>query len=202
MSATCIIIHHHSHNSLMFASELEGAIFGASIGANIGARKAEMDAKRAEMERLGITQEMLDMAQDIGVSLEKSIEGIKAVRSSLETQQRLAQLLDAESSSLYKKAKQALDDSDEELAKKLLLQRVTVQEKLKKVLLNCVEEKGRLQIMEDNISRLERRAIEIDSLLRRTVSAKSLIGSAEFDVGLSLSSEDPLLQKFKDLGID
>jgi phage shock protein A len=186
----------------MFASELEGAIFGASIGANIGARKAEMDAKRAEMERLGITQEMLDMAQDIGVSLEKSIEGIKAVRSSLETQQRLAQLLDAESSSLYKKAKQALDDSDEELAKKLLLQRVTVQEKLKKVLLNCVEEKGRLQIMEDNISRLERRAIEIDSLLRRTVSAKSLIGSAEFDVGLSLSSEDPLLQKFKDLGID
>lgn len=145
---------------------------------------------------------MLDMAQDIGVSLEKSIEGIRAVRSSLETQQKLAKLLDADSSNLYTKAKQALDDSNEELARKLLLQRTDVQEKLKKVLINCTEEMARLQKMEDNISQLERRAVEIDSLLTRTVSAKSRQGTADFELGLSLRSEDPLLQKFKDLGID
>jgi phage shock protein A len=161
-----------------------------------------MDAKKSEMERLGISQEMLDMAQDIGVSLEKSIEGIKAVRSSLETQQKLAKLLDADSSNLYAKARQALDDSNEELARKLLLQRTDIQAKLKKVLVNCTEEMARLQKMEENISQLERRAIEIDSLLRRTVSAKSLQGAAELELGLSLRSEDPLLQKFKDLGID
>ena len=154
------------------------------------------------MERLGISQDMLDMAQDVGVSLEKSIEGMKAVRNSLETQQKLARLLDAESSNLYNKAKESISDSNEELARKLLLERTNVQEKLKKVLINCTEEKGRLQKMEDNISQLERRALEIDMLLRRTVSAKSMQGSADLDLGLSLRSEDPLLQKFKDLGID
>ena len=161
-----------------------------------------MDAKKSEMERLGISQDMLDMAQDVGVSLEKSIEGMKAVRNSLETQQKLARLLDAESSNLYNKAKESISDSNEELARKLLLERTNVQEKLKKVLINCTEEKGRLQKMEDNISQLERRALEIDMLLRRTVSAKSMQGSADLDLGLSLRSEDPLLQKFKDLGID
>ena len=161
-----------------------------------------MDAKKSEMERLGISQDMLDMAQDVGVSLEKSIEGMKAVRNSLETQQKLARLLDAESSNLYNKAKEAISDSNEELARKLLLERSNVQEKLKKVLINCTEEKGRLQKMEDNISQLERRALEIDMLLRRTVSAKSMQGIADLDLGLSLRSEDPLLQKFKDLGID
>ena len=161
-----------------------------------------MDAKKSEMERLGISQDMLDMAQDVGVSLEKSIEGMKAVRNSLETQQKLARLLDAESSNLYNKAKESISDSNEELARKLLLERTNVQEKLKKVLINCTEEKGRLQKMEDNISQLERRALEIDMLLRRTVSAKSMQGIANLDLGLSLRSEDPLLQKFKDLGID
>lgn len=161
-----------------------------------------MDAKKSEMERLGISQDMLDMAQDVGVSLEKSIEGMKAVRNSLETQQKLARLLDAESSNLYNKAKESISDSNEELARKLLLERTNVQEKLKKVLINCTEEKGRLQKMEDNISQLERRALEIDMLLRRTVSAKSMQGIADLDLGLSLRSEDPLLQKFKDLGID
>ena len=161
-----------------------------------------MDAKKSEMERLGISQDMLDMAQDVGVSLEKSIEGMKAVRNSLETQQKLARLLDAESSNLYNKAKESISDSNEELARKLLLERTNVQEKLKKVLINCTEEKGRLQKMEDNISQLERRALEIDMLLRRTVSTKSMQGIADLDLGLSLRNEDPLLQKFKDLGID
>ena len=191
------------HNQLAyFHFAFAGAIFGASIGANLGARKAEMEARKAEIERLGLSQDMLDMAQDIGLSLEKSIEGMEAVRSSLETQQKLAKLLDADSSSLYTKARHALDESNEELARKLLLERTSVQEKLKKVLVSCTEERGRLQKMEENIAQLERRALEIDSLLRRTVSAKSLQGTADLDVGLSLRSEDPLLQKFKDLGID
>lgn len=180
----------------------KGTIFGASIGANLGARKAEMEAKKAEMERLGISQDMLDMAQDVAMSLEKNIEGKEAVRRSLETQQKLAKLLDEELTSLYNKARQALNDTNEELARKLLLERTTVQEKLKKVLISCTEEKGRLQKMDENVAQLEKRAIEIELMLRRTVSAKSLQGTTELDLGLSLKSEDPLLQKFKDLGIE
>jgi phage shock protein A len=159
-----------------------------------------MEVRKSEMERLGLSQDMLDMAQDIGASLEKNIEGIKAVQSSLETQQKLARLLDADLTRIYDRAKEALDSSDEELARKLLFERSTVQDKLKKVLISCSEERSRQQKMEENIAQLERRALEVDSLLRRTVNAKSLQGSTE--LGLSLRTDDPLLQKFKDLGMD
>lgn len=177
-----------------------GALFGASIGANIGAKKAVMDARKAEMERLGLSQDMLDMAQDIGASLGKSLEGVKAVQESLETQQKLARLLDNEAKTLYDRATKALNDSNEDLARKLLMERTAVQEKLKTALISCTEEKMRLQKMQDYITQLERRALEIDSLLRQTVSAKSLQNSSA--LGLSLQIEDPLIQKFKDLGID
>jgi phage shock protein A len=175
-------------------------LFGASIGANVGAKKAELDARKAEMERLGISQEMLDMAKDVGLSLESSMEGIQAIETSLETQQRLAKLLDQEGSTLYDRAKVALDNSNDDFARKMLIERTSVQEKLKKVLVACAEEKGRLEKMKENVAQLECRALEIDALLRRSVSAKSLQNSSEF--GLSLRNEDPLLQKFKDIGID
>lgn len=175
-------------------------MFGASIGANVGAKKAELDARRAEMERLGISQEMLDMAKDVGLSLESSMEGIQAIQSSLETQQKLAKLLDQEVSTLYDRAKAALDNSDDDLARKILMERAAVQDKLKKVLMACAEEKGRLEKMKENVDQLERRALEIDALLRRSVSARSRQNfSAD---GFSLQKEDPLLQKFKDIGID
>ena len=159
-----------------------------------------MDARKSEMDRIGISQEMLDMAKDIGMSLESSIEGMQAVQTSLETQQRLARLLDQEVNSLYDRAKVALDNLEDDVARKLLMDRTFVQEKLKKVLIACSEEKGRLDKMKENVAQLERRATEIDTLLRRSVSAKSLQNSSEF--GLSLRNEDPLLQKFKDMGID
>jgi phage shock protein A len=152
------------------------------------------------MERLGISQEMLDMAKDIGLSLESSMEGIQAIQTSLETQQRLAKLLDQEVNTLYDRAKVALDNSDDDLARKMLMERAGVQEKLKKVLVACTEEKGRLEKMKGNVAQLERRALEIDALLQRSVSARSLQNSSEY--GLSLRKEDPLLQKFKNIGID
>lgn len=143
---------------------------------------------------------MLDMAKDIGFSLESSMEGIQAIQTSLETQRRLAKLLDQEVNTLYDRAKVALDKSDDDLARKILMERTTVQEKLKKVLIACAEEKRRLEKMQENVAQLERRALEIDALLRRSGSAKMLQNSSEF--GLSLRNEDPLLQKFKDIGID
>lgn len=152
------------------------------------------------MERLGITQDMLDSAQEIGIALERSMEGLKASQDSLETQQRLARRLDSDAETLYARAKTALANSDEEAARKYLLERTNVQDKLKKVLKQCVEEKRRLEQMESNVSALEQRAMEMDSLLRRTLGAKAVQDSNE--MGLSLSTEDPLLQKFRDLGID
>jgi hypothetical protein len=177
-----------------------GALFGASIGSNIGARSAVDRARKDEMERLGLDQQMLDAAQDIGLALERSNEGLQASQESLVTLQRFAKLLDAEAVALYGKAIAALQESNEDRARMLLLERTEIQEKLKKTLLDCAAEKKRLEKMEENVSQLERRAMEIDALLRRSVTSKTIQDSNQ--LGLSFEMDDPLLRKFKDLGID
>lgn len=175
-------------------------MFGASIGSNIGAKNAADRARKEELARLGITQDMLDSAQEIGLVLQRTNEGLKAIQDSLETQQRFARRLDRDAAELYERAKTLLQSGDEAKARDLLLQRTRVQDKLKQVLKACADERKRLTQMESNIDALERRAAEMDDLLRRSVSAKTMQETSE--LGLSLDVEDPLLRKFRDLGID
>ena len=155
------------------------------------------------MDRLGITQEMLDTAEETGLALQQSIEGLKATEESLRTQQSLARNYDRDNTYLYDKAKAAIEAGDEDSARDLLLQRTNVQDKLKKVLLQCAEEKKRLETMEKNVQAIERRALEVESLMQRTVSGKARQDSlTSSDIDFSLSNEDPLLKKFRDAGID
>ena len=53
--------------------------------------------------------------------------------------------------------------------------------------------------MEENAAGLERRAMEIEALMQRTVGASAM---QNVDSSFSLADSDPLLRKFKDLGID
>ena len=152
------------------------------------------------MDRLGITQEMLDSAEQVGIALQQATEGLAATKASLQTQQSLARTLERYSEELYEKSKAALAAGKEDDARKFLFQRNENKEKLVKVLKLCVEEKKRCAKMEENVAAIEKRALEIESLLRRSVGAKARQESAFED--LSLPAEDPLLQKFRDLGIE
>jgi hypothetical protein len=176
-----------------------GALFGAQIGANLGLKNAVNKARKEEMERLGITQEMLDAAEEIGLALQQTLEGMEATKASLQTHQTLARRLDSDARELYDKAKASMERNDEEAAKNFLLRRSREQESLKKILTLCVEEKKRLEIMENNVDALQVRAMEVEGMLQRTVGAKARQDSF---TDFSISSEDPLLQKFKDLGIE
>jgi phage shock protein A len=179
-----------------------GALFGAQIGANLGANKALEKARKEEMKRLGVTEEMLNTAQDCGLALERSIEGLKATQDSLQTQQSFAKILDRDASDLYDKAKAALEANNEEQAKDLLFARSQVQEKLKGVLIQCAEAKKRLETMENNVAAIERRAKEVEALLQRTIAAKVTTDLTMDSMDFSLSREDPLLKKFRDAGIE
>ena len=94
------------------------------------------------MEKLGITQDMLDAAEEVGLALEQSSEGLSASRASLETQQALARRLESDSDELLRKAKEAIASGDEEGARTLLLRKHDDQEKLVKVLKFCSEERN------------------------------------------------------------
>jgi len=182
-----------------------GALFGAQIGAGFGANNAQNRARKEEMERLGITDEMLASAQECGLALERSMEGLTAVQDSLNTQQSFARILDKDADELYDKAKRAMETGDEEQAKKFLFDRTQTQKKLKEVLLQCVEAKKRLEQMESNVASIERRAKEVEALLQRTIAAKTTQKFSTEDLSPSafeLSTEDPLLKKFRDAGIN
>jgi phage shock protein A len=157
-----------------------------------------------EMERMGLTPEIISAAEDIGLALEQSIEGLKATKDSLETQQRLARRLDTDAAMLYEKAMRTIKEGDEAQARTYLLRRTDVQDQLKRTLQSCAEEKKRMERMEDNVAQLERRAAEVESLIRRNISAKTLqnMSGVSPELPVSKRSEDPLLQKFRDLGID
>ena len=176
-----------------------GALFGAQIGAQIGAVNAVDRAKKDEMARLGVSEDMLKMAEEIGTALERSIEGLRASQDSFETQQSLARRLDSNSEDLYERAKVAMASQNEEKAKKLLIDRQMVQTKLKTVLVACADEKTRLTKMRSNVDALEQRAMELDALLKRTIGASALEDSSS---KFALSQEDPLLQKFRNMGIE
>lgn len=152
-----------------------------------------------EMKRKGVTPDMLEMANDVGVALEQSTEGLRATQDSVETQQRLAKTLDMQSNSIYERAKSAIESGDEEMARKLLMERETIKAKLLKTLKSLAEDNKRLATMKSNVEALEARALEIESLLRRSVGASALQDSSTS--GFALEPEDPLLKKFRDLGI-
>jgi hypothetical protein len=176
-----------------------GALFGAQLGASMGASRAIDKARKDEMHRLGVTPDMLQTAEEVGKDLERAIEGLRASRVSLETQRSFARQLSANAEQSYMKAKDALNEAQEDVAKKYLFERQQFQEKLKKTLISCVEEKKRFETMERNIHLLEERAMEIESLLRRSVSAKAMQDTGN---DFALPTEDPLLKKFRDAGID
>jgi hypothetical protein len=180
-----------------------GAVLGGMLlgpfGAKMGEKNALGRARQGEMERMGISQDMLDSAQEIGFTLEQSVEGLEASRMSLETQQQFARRLDRDMTEALEKAKREITAGNEDEARKLLLEKKRLEDKLKATLQTCAEEKKRFSRMEQNIQSLEERAMEMESLLRRTVGAKTLESSSAM---LQLDTEDPLLRKFRDMGID
>ena len=178
-----------------------GALFGAQIGRSFGAASTMDRAREEEMKRRGLTPDMLESATEIGAALGQAMQGLSAIRESVETSQRLARNLDMQEKSLYDRAMSAITSGDEESARRLLLERESVKEKLLKVLTSVSEDRKRIAIMEGNVEALEARGLEIESLLRRSVGASSLRDSAEVGLGLSLEPEDPLLRKFRDLGM-
>mmetsp|Transcript_33504 Transcript_33504/g.78988 ORF Transcript_33504/g.78988 Transcript_33504/m.78988 type:complete len:270 (-) Transcript_33504:1981-2790(-) len=187
-----------------------GMMFGASIGSNLGAKNAFDRARKEEMQKKGITQEMLDAAQEVGYALEQSMEGMEATQESLRSQQSLARRIEIDVNDYYDKAKEAMATGQEEDAKSFLLKRHENQEYLKETLMRCAEEKKRIAVMESNVSALQKRALEVEAMLQRAVGAKARQDASDIstsqgsfsDSEFSLSREDPLLKKFKDLGID
>ena len=179
-----------------------GALWGASVGANFGSSRSYERAKKEELQRMGLNDDILEMARDVAMSLETSERGLNACQDSLRTLQQLATTQENRCQTLHAQAKDFLVvKNDEEAARSKLLERTQLQDKLKQTLIKCAQEKKRVEQMRDNVDKLKERAAEIQALVSRTVSAKTTSNTNINTSSLSLSNEDPLLAKFKDAGI-
>ncbi len=178
-----------------------GALWGASVGANFGSSRSYERAKKEELQRMGLNDDILEMARDVAMSLETSERGLNACQDSLRTLQQLATTQESRCQTLHAQAKDLLLNNDEEAARAKLLERTQLQDKLKQTLTKCAQEKKRVDQMRDNVDKLQERAAEIQALVSRTVSAKTNSNINMNTNSLSLSNEDPLLAKFKDAGI-
>ena len=179
-----------------------GALWGASVGANFGSSRSYERAKKEELQRMGLNDDILEMASDVAMSLETSERGLNACQDSLRTLQQLATTQENRCQTLHAQAKDFLVvKNDEEAARSKLLERTQLQDKLKQTLIKCAQEKKRVEQMRDNVDKLKERAAEIQALVSRTVSAKTTSNTNINTSSLSLSNEDPLLAKFKDAGI-
>lgn len=184
-----------------------GVLLGASVGANVGKTRSMEESKRREMERLGITLDMVDMAQDISMNWQRAKEGYNASQDSLRAQQSLAQRFEMAVQELQDEAKKAVVEGDEDRARAILLKKKQKMDRWKEILLKCAEEKERVDRMEENVQILEQRAREVEALIRRSISAKALQDTSNAMCLLdesageisSNSMEDPLLRKFREL---
>ena len=123
---------------------------------------------------MGVTEEMLQTVREMGIALERGVEGSQATHDALRTQQGFIKRLER----VCEDVKRALGDGNEERAKDVLFQKSEIEDKMKKTMMNCVEEKGRLNKMEENMRDLGERAIEFESLLKRNVGAKAFMDSS------------------------
>jgi hypothetical protein len=174
-----------------------GALFGAQLGARLGAQKAMDRAREAELQRLGITNDMLEAAKEIGFALEQSAQSLIACQKSIESQQEYVRILEQNMESTTEKAKLEIMNGNEEKARLLLMEKQQMKDKMMKALKACVEEKNRQRQLEMSIATLEKRALETEAEMREIVAVTTVN-----EIGSSPSNDDPLLKRFQDLGID
>jgi hypothetical protein len=65
---------------------------------------------------MGVNQEMLNTAQEIGFVLSQSMEGLEATKQSFKSDQSLARRIDCKVEAVYEKAKSAMTENNEETA--------------------------------------------------------------------------------------
>ena len=97
------------------------ALFGASIGSSLVRTNAIDVAKKEELASMGVSEEMLENAREMGSVLERDMEGLCLTEDSLAMQQQFTRRLDEESEAIDSQAKDAIARQDEEAARDLLL---------------------------------------------------------------------------------
>lgn len=165
-----------------------GAVFGASLGSRMG-RQEEDD--RAEVERMGLDNEMVSLAQSVAVELADAEDSLRRVAATKEDLACRTIQLEDEVQALGKKAMVALESGDEAMARQHLEGKIAAQARLDSGKEELSKAMQRCSVLEGSVSRLERRALDISSLLKRAQAATGSARTALTAEASRLSLSDP-----------
>ena len=104
-----------------------GAILGGNLGANIGAERREIKEVEAEIRRQGLTPELIEMVQECADGLQQAEASLGTTKAAYNATLQRAADLDAEASELYNLAAAAMNDGNEDAARRRLVERKQVQ---------------------------------------------------------------------------
>eukprot|EP00933_Yihiella_yeosuensis_P074496 TRINITY_DN83459_c0_g1_i1.p1 TRINITY_DN83459_c0_g1~~TRINITY_DN83459_c0_g1_i1.p1 ORF type:complete len:320 (-),score=70.66 TRINITY_DN83459_c0_g1_i1:514-1329(-) len=173
-----------------------GAVFGASLGSSWGRKKSQDEA---EIEKMGLDKDMVLLAQTVASQLASVSEDRQRVVQIREDLLGRVATLEAEVQKKYDLASRALEQEDETLARTLLEEKLQIQGRLDSAKKELLKAQQRASTVQENEARLEQKALEVASLLKRAQLAS---GSQRLDLAAEASRlsvegpRDPLLDKF------
>lgn len=180
-----------------------GAFFGAQLGGSFGAGAQQKQAEKAALESMGVSPEMLALANAAGKELGDAQEGLSLVRDARESQRRVVETYERRAAEAMADATSAVAAGDDGRARKALTERNAARAKLPAAETSLLASDGRMRTMQANVAALEERALEVEALLKQSMAAVASGKAASALGGMAALADvpvrDPLLEKFKAL---
>jgi len=197
-----------------------GALWGAQIGGAVGANNRAKREARERLDRMGISKDILQAAEQVAVNLQDAEErcgcpkyslhvhgihspristlagSLSIVRSAEESQQALLTTLEASSQGAYAAAEEALRNGDEAAARARLEERQQLNQKISAATIELASASERVLTMQASVVRLSEQASNIEALVSRAVTSSTTAGGTS---SATLELEDPLLRRIEEL---
>lgn len=167
--------------------------FGAIFGANLG---SEWGRGRGSSEELDVDEEIVQLARSAGRELADAMQSRSQVIEVKESLARKVLRLEDEVEELTEKAKQAIEADDEDAARSFLEKKYPIQQSLESSKTELQRALQRVSIVEENVKKLEKQALEVSSLLERAQQATGAQRTALKAEASAFSVKDPLLDRF------
>lgn len=177
-----------------------GAFWGAQLGSSAGTNARAKREQEEQMDRMGLTKEVLEAAQLVAAELAEAEQSLGLVQEAERSQAALVQRLDETMQDMYASAQKALQADDEDGARDILTQRQGVRAKKEAAELELREASKRVAIMQTSVTELAGRATQVEQMMSRSVASRSEINSGSASQPRTASQiYDPLEEKFRDL---
>lgn len=179
-----------------------GAIWGASLGSGFGANARQKREQAEELERMGLSEDMMKLAQQTAQDLAEAESALSMVQEAENSQAALVKRYDDAMSEAYKAAEDALSSGDEDSARRFLVEKNEHKTRKEAAELDLLEAKKRVSTMRSSVTQLAERTAQVEQMMSSIVAdkkMKSIASRSDAGVVDTFTVEDPLERKFRDL---